>query len=63
MFSLHSCPFVFVLVFLLLIQIGSIFEYTNKKPIFGVIFPDDALYTPILGFFAVTGLPTAVSGL
>ena len=40
-------------------QIGSIFEWTNKNAIFGQLGPDSPLYTPILGFFAVTGLPTA----
>lgn len=39
--------------------VGSIFEYSNKNAIFGVVGPDSALYAPILGFFAVTGLPTA----
>lgn len=40
-------------------QIGSVFEFANKNPIFGVIQPDSPLYTPILGIFALTGLPTA----
>lgn len=31
----------------------------NKNPIFGVVPPDNFLYTPILGMFAITGLPTA----
>ena len=39
--------------------VGSIFEFTNKNPIFDVIYPDSPLYTPILGVFAVTGIPTA----
>lgn len=39
--------------------IGSIFEYSAHNAIFGVIQPDNFLYTPILGFFAITGLPTA----
>lgn len=38
---------------------GSIFEFVNKNAIFGVLGPDSPLYTPILGLFAVTGLPTA----
>ena len=41
------------------LQVGSIFEWINKNPIFGVLPPSSALYTPILGFFAVTGFPTA----
>ena len=40
-------------------QIGSIFEYVNKNPIFGVLPPSNPLYAPILGLFALTGLPTA----
>ena len=40
-------------------QIGSVFEYANQHAIFDVIQPDSPLYAPILGFFAVTGLPTA----
>jgi hypothetical protein len=43
----------------LILQIGSIFEFFNKNPIFGVVPPDSPFYTPILGFFAITGLPTA----
>ncbi|KAL6841227.1 hypothetical protein ACP4OV_028745 [Aristida adscensionis] len=39
--------------------IGSIFEYTNRRPVFGVLGPDSALYAPILGFFVFTGIPTA----
>ncbi|KAL4859584.1 hypothetical protein ACK3TF_000673 [Chlorella vulgaris] len=39
--------------------VGSIFEYVNKNAIFDVIQPDSPLYAPILGFFAVTGLPTS----
>lgn len=35
------------------------FEWTAKNPIFGVLPPDNILYTPILGIFAITGLPTA----
>lgn len=41
------------------LQVGSIFEYANQRPVFDVIQPDSPLYTPILGFFAITGLPTA----
>ena len=39
--------------------VGSIFEYANKNPIFDVIGTDSPLYTPILGFFALTGLPVS----
>uniref|UniRef100_A0ACD5TGC1 Uncharacterized protein n=1 Tax=Avena sativa TaxID=4498 RepID=A0ACD5TGC1_AVESA len=39
--------------------IGSIFEYTNGRPVFGVVGTDSPLYAPILGFFAVTGIPTS----
>ncbi len=41
------------------LQIGSIFEYSNKNPVFGLLPPSSPFYTPILGFFAVTGLPSA----
>lgn len=41
--------------------IGSIFEYVNQKPVFGLINSDSILYAPVLGFFAFTGIPTAVS--
>jgi hypothetical protein len=39
--------------------VGSIFEFVNKNPIFDVIEADSPLYTPILGIFALTGLPTS----
>ncbi|KQK05661.1 uncharacterized protein LOC100828480 [Brachypodium distachyon] len=39
--------------------IGSIFEYTNGRPVFGIVGVDSPLYAPILGFFAVTGVPTS----
>ncbi|XP_024975676.1 uncharacterized protein LOC112513599 [Cynara cardunculus var. scolymus] len=39
--------------------IGSVFEYVNQKPVFGVLNSDSIFYAPVLGFFAFTGLPTA----
>lgn len=39
--------------------IGSIFEYTNQRPVFGIVGPDSALYAPLLGFFVFTGIPTS----
>lgn len=39
--------------------IGSVFEYVNQRPVFGVLNSDSIFYTPVLGFFAFTGLPTA----
>lgn len=39
--------------------IGSVFEYVNQNPIFGVINADSVLYAPVLGFFAFTGIPTS----
>ncbi|XP_019177397.1 PREDICTED: uncharacterized protein LOC109172650 [Ipomoea nil] len=39
--------------------IGSIFEYVNQKPVFGVVSPDSAFYAPLLGFFVFTGIPTS----
>lgn len=47
--------------FTLKLQIGSIFEYVNQKPVFGVLNSDSVFYAPLLGFFAFTGLPTSVS--
>ncbi|XP_010317056.1 uncharacterized protein [Solanum lycopersicum] len=39
--------------------IGSIFEYTNQKPVFGVLGSDSVFYAPLLGFFVFTGIPTS----
>ncbi|KAK1259307.1 hypothetical protein QJS04_geneDACA001438 [Acorus gramineus] len=39
--------------------IGSIFEYANQKPVFGVLSSDSVFYTPLLGFFTFTGIPTS----
>lgn len=39
--------------------IGSIFEYANQRPVFGVVFPDSIFYVPLLGFFTFTGIPTS----
>ncbi|KAI5082185.1 hypothetical protein GOP47_0001928 [Adiantum capillus-veneris] len=39
--------------------VGSIFEYFNKKAVFGVILPDSPFYAPILGFFVFGGFPAA----
>ncbi|XP_022146563.1 uncharacterized protein LOC111015749 [Momordica charantia] len=39
--------------------IGSIFEYVNQKPVFGIINSDSIFYAPLLGFFAFTGIPTS----
>ncbi|KAI5683886.1 hypothetical protein M9H77_05114 [Catharanthus roseus] len=40
--------------------IGSIFEYVNQKPVFGVLNSDSVFYTPLLGFFAITGIPSSL---
>ncbi|KAL4430667.1 hypothetical protein ABPG75_005923 [Micractinium tetrahymenae] len=45
--------------FVAIAAVGSIFEYINQHAVFDVIQPDSPLYAPVLGFFAVTGLPTA----
>ncbi len=42
-------------------QVGSVFEYFNKNPIFGVVPPDSPFWAPILGIFVFTGFPSAVS--
>ncbi|KAK4430391.1 hypothetical protein Salat_1339800 [Sesamum alatum] len=39
--------------------IGSIFEYVNQRPVFGVLNSDSVFYAPVLGFFAFTGIPSA----
>ncbi|KAK1439268.1 hypothetical protein QVD17_05084 [Tagetes erecta] len=39
--------------------IGSVFEYVNQKPVFGLLNSDSIFYAPVLGFFAFTGIPTA----
>lgn len=52
LYLLFSC-------FVTIAAVGSIFEWSAQNPIFGVIEPDSPLYTPILGVFAVTGIPTA----
>ncbi|KAF9673044.1 hypothetical protein SADUNF_Sadunf11G0108000 [Salix dunnii] len=39
--------------------IGSIFEYVNQKPVFGIVNSDSIFYAPLLGFFAFTGIPTS----
>ena len=41
-------------------SIGSMFEYSNKNPIFDTIMPDSPLYAPILGVFGITGLPMSI---
>ena len=40
-------------------QTGSWFELGNKNAIFGVLGPDNPLWSIILGFFGVSGYPTA----
>ncbi|KAI4349461.1 hypothetical protein L6164_010047 [Bauhinia variegata] len=37
--------------------IGSIFEYVNQRPVFGVLGSDSVFYAPLLGFFTFTGIP------
>lgn len=39
--------------------IGSVFEYVNQKPVFGLLNSDSIFYVPVLGFFAFTGIPTS----
>lgn len=39
--------------------IGSVFEYVNQKPVFGILNSDSVFYAPVLGFFAFTGIPTS----
>ncbi|CAK7357555.1 unnamed protein product [Dovyalis caffra] len=37
--------------------IGSIFEYVNQRPVFGIVNSDSIFYAPLLGFFTFTGIP------
>lgn len=39
--------------------IGSVFEYMSQNPVFGIVRSDSVFYTPLLGFFALTGIPTS----
>ncbi|GFP95347.1 hypothetical protein PHJA_001679000 [Phtheirospermum japonicum] len=39
--------------------IGSIFEYVNQKPVFGVLNSNSVFYAPLLGFFVFTGIPSS----
>lgn len=39
--------------------IGSVFEYANQRPAFGVLNSDSVFYAPLLGFFAFAGIPTS----
>ncbi|XP_020572494.1 uncharacterized protein LOC110019243 [Phalaenopsis equestris] len=39
--------------------IGSMFEYVNQRPVFGILSSDSIFYAPLLGFFAFTGIPTS----
>ncbi|EPS71041.1 hypothetical protein M569_03721, partial [Genlisea aurea] len=39
--------------------IGSVFEYVNQRPVFGVVNSDSAFYAPLLGFFVFTGFPSS----
>ncbi|EFJ34325.1 hypothetical protein SELMODRAFT_69021, partial [Selaginella moellendorffii] len=58
----QDLPYIVYLVASCLVAIaavGSIFEYFNKNPVFGVIQPDSPFYTPVLGFFSITGIPVS----
>ncbi|XP_059440590.1 uncharacterized protein LOC132173050 isoform X1 [Corylus avellana] len=39
--------------------IGSVFEYVNQRPVFGILNSDSIFYAPLLGFFAFTGIPVS----
>ncbi|GAB5363551.1 hypothetical protein AAMO2058_000893200 [Amorphochlora amoebiformis] len=58
-----SVPFGFYLIGSGLVSIASIgsgFEIAAKNPVFGVIPPESPLWLPILAFFAITGIPSAI---
>ncbi|GFR47882.1 hypothetical protein Agub_g9692, partial [Astrephomene gubernaculifera] len=46
-------------IFTAIAAVGSIFEFTDRNPLFGVLPPENPLWAPILLFLAATGLPTA----
>lgn len=59
-----ALPWPLYLVFSFLVAtaaVGSIFEYFNKNALFGVLPPSSPLWAPVLGLFAITGLPTAAA--
>lgn len=56
LYLLFSC-------FVAIAAVGSIFEYVDKNPIFGVVPPDSPVWAPILLTMAVTGWPTAGNSL
>ncbi|KAH7306235.1 hypothetical protein KP509_22G002900 [Ceratopteris richardii] len=58
-FEIPFYAYLLASVIVAIAAIGSIFEYFNKNPIFGVVLPDSPLYAPILGFFVFTGFPTS----
>ncbi|XP_073296655.1 uncharacterized protein [Primulina huaijiensis] len=39
--------------------IGSIFEYANERPVFGILNSDSVFYAPLLGFFVSVGIPAS----
>ncbi|MEW5304177.1 MAG: hypothetical protein WDW36_006808 [Sanguina aurantia] len=45
--------------FVAIAAVGAVFVWVDKDPIFGVLYPDNFLWAPILGFLAFTGLPSA----
>ena len=58
MFDAINCKAVYSQLFVCT-QTGSWFELANKNPIFGVLGPSNPLWSIILGFFGVSGYPTA----
>eukprot|EP00465_Bigelowiella_longifila_P004970 CAMPEP_0185266222 /NCGR_PEP_ID=MMETSP1359-20130426/30374_1 /TAXON_ID=552665 /ORGANISM="Bigelowiella longifila, Strain CCMP242" /LENGTH=115 /DNA_ID=CAMNT_0027855927 /DNA_START=212 /DNA_END=559 /DNA_ORIENTATION=- len=58
----NALPFGFYLIgsgLVTIAAVGSFFEIAAKNPAFGVIPADSPLYLPLLGTFALTGLPSA----
>lgn len=43
-----------------ILGVASLFEYSYKNPIFGVIQQSNFFYTPILGTFVVVSLPLSI---
>ncbi|KAG6482822.1 uncharacterized protein LOC122014338 [Zingiber officinale] len=58
-FQIPFYAYLLASAFIAIAAIGSIFEYANKNPVFGVLKSDSIFYAPLLGFFVFTGIPTS----
>ncbi|KAL5135075.1 hypothetical protein HKD37_03G008070 [Glycine soja] len=58
-FEIPFYAYLFASAITAIAAIGSIFEYVNQKPVFGVLSSDSVFYAPLLGFFVFTGIPSS----